>query len=473
MTRRALALALSLWLLAACGPAAGPIRTLTPSPIPQTTTATAAVSATTLAPVEPTSPPPTAEPTADLLGGALAAPLGDVGYRVPLLTRHVTTDEAVFEFQLDQPASGRLLVLPDGSSGSPTGQSFNGLGGLISVLGLAPGTSYHAALLLDSPGGVTQPSFLGGAWGDVALKTQPEVPSDFRVAVVGDSGFGEPVTVQLGALMASYGVDFTIHTGDLVYNLQDDPSPAAGFQAKLFAPFSILLRSAPFYPILGNHDLERAAYSQGEPYGLQAFSPFVDPAMPDVQAGEGGWYAFSQRGLQFVVLNSQVAFGYLGKTDETAWLADRLADPRFATTIVVLHVPLYNAGYHILDSIPVRGAWGQMIQSANVPLVLAGHDHNYQRFEIAGKTYVISGGGSSHLYQVLGHDSNLKASAVKTHFVLLTFTATTIRIQAIDVTGQVLDDTQVPWDGWPVSGVTVPGLRLPDDRGSTVASRLP
>jgi hypothetical protein len=460
VTRRGFSLALVFFILAGCGQALAPTSGMsTPTRQAETVTATSAPT-TTSGQVIATVPLSTTQPTPDLLGNALGAPVSNISYRVPLITRHVSTAQAILEFELDQPAAGHLLVLPDGPTGLPSSQAFDGAGGLMTVANLVPANRYHAAVILDTDGGPTQPGFRGQAWGDVTFQTQPDLPGDFRVAVVGDSGFGEPVTAQLGALMATYGVDFTLHTGDLVYNLQDDPSPAAGFQTKLFAPFSPLLRSAPFYPTLGNHDLEPAAFSQGEAYGLEAFSPFIDPAMPDVRAGDGGWYAFEQRGIQFVMLNSQVAFGYLGKADETAWLADRLADTRFQTTIVVLHVPLYNAGYHILDSLPVRGAWGEMIQSAHVPLVLAGHDHNYQRFEISGRTYVISGGGSGRLYKVPGRDPSLKASAVATHFVLLTFTASAIEIQAIDLSGQVLDEATIPWNNWQVSAVPAPRLVL-------------
>jgi len=453
VTRRSASLVLVvLGLSAGCGRSAGPTVTqAAPTHVPVTATFTASPPITRL----PTSATPTAAPTTlptpNPLQRALDAPLSGNVYRIPLITRHVTQHEAVLEFELDQPATGQLLVGAESGANPPVAIPFDTTGGMFAASGLEANTRYWAAVALTAADGLTQPGFKDQAWGAVSFKTQPEVPSEFRVAVVGDSGFGQPETAQLGSLMATYAVDFTIHTGDLVYNLQDDPSPPAGFQTKLFAPFAALLRSAPFYPSLGNHDLEAAATWQGEPYALQAFPPFTDPNMPDVQADQGGWYAYSQRGIQFVVLNSQVIFGYPGRTEETDWLAERLADPRFPTSIVVLHVPVYNAGYHILDSIPVRGSWGDMIAAADVPLVLAGHDHNYQRFDVAGRTYIISGGGSTHLYRVPGRDPNLVASARATHFVLLTFKATEIEIQAIDLNGQVLDEAHIPWGGWPAS----------------------
>jgi hypothetical protein len=445
MTRRLPGLLLAGWLLVGCGqaPTAAP-PTAAPTLPPATPTSTAAPPTT----APPPTSAPTAQPTVDPVRAALDAPLSDIGYQVPLIVRHVTAHAAVIEFELDGTSTGRLIVAPGDGSGPSASVAFDGTGGLFTVPDLGADVSYSAAVVLGTDQDPRQPHFLGDVWGEVTFRTQPETPAEFSVAVVGDSGFGGPATADLAALMATYGVDFTLHTGDLVYNLQDDPSPPAGYRTKLFSPFAPLLRSAPFYPSLGNHDLEPAAYWNGSPYDFRAFPPFVDPAMPDVTSGAGGWYAFEQRGVQFVILNSQVAFGYPGRTDETNWLADRLADPRFTATIVVLHVPVYNAGYHILDSLPVRKLWGDMLQSSDVPLVLSGHDHNYQRFDIGGRAYVISGGGSVKLYRVPVRDPSLMASAQTTHFTLLTFGANSIRIQAIDLSGQVFDDAQIPWSGW-------------------------
>jgi hypothetical protein len=39
-----------------------------------------------------------------------------------------------------------------------------------------------------------------------------------------------------------------------------------------------------------------------------------------------------------------------------------------------------------------------LFERHGVRLVLNGHDHNYQRFDTAGITYVITGGGGASLY---------------------------------------------------------------------------
>jgi predicted phosphodiesterase len=449
-SRRAL-VGVVLLTAAACGQATIPTATTQPTPLPPTASRVPPT-------VEPATQLPTTVPSPSApaydMGPLLNAPLGDIGYSVPLIIRHVTSDTVILEFRLEASAQGRLVVVPDQPEGEPQIIAFDGVGGEFEVSGLTPGAGYRAAVVFGASGSQTQPGFLGEPWGEVHFKTQPTTPDTFRVAVVGDSGFGEAVTRQLGALMATFAPDFVIHTGDLVYNLQENRSPAAGFQSKLFQPFGPVLRMAPFYPTLGNHDLESAALTDGEPYGLTAFAPFIDPGLSEAAPDSRGWYAIVQRGIQFVFLNSQVAFGYPGRSDETAWLKARLADPSVRASIVVLHVPFYNSGRHSLESVPVRQTWGDIIQAANVPLVLSGHDHNYQRFVEQGKTYLISGGGSSHLYQVPIPDRNLQAWAVRTHFVLLTFTADTIELQAIGLDGSVFDEASIPL---PLAAGSIPG----------------
>ena len=106
---------------------------------------------------------------------------------------------------------------------------------------MEPGTAYEVVLGLRIPdGSYAQPAFLGAAWGSLRFHTQPTA-EPLRVGVIGDSGFGEPVTDQLAGLMAGYPLDFVVHTGDLVYNAGENASPAEAFAIKYFQPFAPLL----------------------------------------------------------------------------------------------------------------------------------------------------------------------------------------------------------------------------------------
>ena len=437
------------WLLLAALVAgcASPAATASPSPRP---------SATAVAATWTPSPPPTMVPEATATGvpltatptgvpGVTNAALSKTSFQVPLIVRHTMPDGAILAFTLGTAATGKLVVWPLAKPASQQITAFQGTGGEFDVQPLDAGSAYGAAVVLDGPAGPEQPAFRGAVWGPVTFHTDTSAPSDFTVAVIGDSGFGEAVTSQLASAMASFHPDYVLHTGDMAYQLGSDPSVPEGFASKVFGALAPLFTSTVVYPLVGNHDLEAASRWHEQPYYFAAFPPFTDPSFANLNGDQqGDWYAFTHYGIQFIDFNTQVFFGYPGRQDELAWLKARLQDPRFKASIVIMHVPMFNAGYHILDSIPVRSGLEDVLAQGHVPLVLAGHDHDYQRFTQDNRTYVVSGGGSGHLYAVHGPESGLEASATTSHFVLLHFTGDKIDLQAIDASGKVFDQASFP-----------------------------
>ena len=74
-----------------------------------------------------------------------------------------------------------------------------------------------------------------------------------------------------------------------------------------------------------------------------------------------------------------------------------------------------------------------------MPLILSGHDHNYEHL-IEGNTHlVISGGGSHSLYGQVASLPNLLHFSRRTHFVLVEVYSDRIKLQAVDSTGKVFD----------------------------------
>ena len=85
----------------------------------------------------------------------------------------------------------------------------------------------------------------------------------------------------------------------------------------------------------------------------------------------------------------------------------------------------------------------------DVLLVLNGHEHNYQRFEADGVTYVISGGGGSPVSPIVECAAvGLERIAGEElhHFVALTQDDGELRIRAIDVNGAILDEATLVLD---------------------------
>ncbi len=393
----------------------------------------------------PTVPLPTATPFPPLA----ELPTSEISYLIPLTLQLVGERSAQLLFELDHAATGDILLgmVDQGKnyvqsipiSPNLTYQQIN--------LGpLEPGTAYEVVLGLRTPdGSYAQPAFLGEAWGSLRFHTQPTA-EPLRVGVIGDSGFGEPVTAQLAGLMAGHPLDFVIHTGDLVYKAGENASPAEAFSLKYFQPFAPLLHQLPIYPVPGNHDYASDARVNGTPYYFHAFPPLSDAILAaQTSSAKRQYYALVYQNIQFIFLDSQVFFGEEGRLEQDTWLAQRLQDDQFAYSVVISHVPPFtSSAINTADSLAVRQAWQPLFASAHVPLVLSGHSHDYERLIVDGVTYLVSGGGSDALYPLGVRDPHSQAFVISSHFVFLEFYEDQIKIVAIDKNRKILDQAQVP-----------------------------
>ena len=435
-------------LLAGCQLGSKAVPTQTPT---NTITSSPSFTPPTL-PMSSRSPTPTPTvtlPTSTPFPPFAELPTSEVSYLIPLTLQQVSERSAQLLFELDHAATGDLLLrmVEQGNNYVQSIPIFPNLTNQQINLGpLEPGTAYEVVLGLRTPdGSYAQPAFLGDAWGSLRFHIQPTA-EPLRVGVIGDSGFGEPVTAQLAGLMAGERLDFVIHTGDLVYKAGENASPAEAFAIKYFQPFAPLLHQLPIYPVPGNHDYAPDACLNGNPYYFHAFPPLSDAGLTaQTSSAKRQYYALVYQNIQFIFLDSQVFFGEEGRQEQDTWLSQRLQDDQFAYSVMISHVPLFSSGaIHSEDSQPVREAWNEKFAGAGVSLVLSGHSHNYERFLVDGVTYVVTGGGSSQLYPALNIDPHSQAFSVSSHFVLLEFYEDQIKILAIDKNGKILDQAQVP-----------------------------
>ncbi|HEY7756387.1 MAG TPA: metallophosphoesterase [Actinomycetota bacterium] len=145
------------------------------------------------------------------------------------------------------------------------------------------------------------------------------------------------------------------------------------------------------YPAIGNHETY-TLYAEGyyEYFGERAHPP-------------GGWYSFDLGSWHLVALNSQLCKGStwtpeLGQrapitrspaidrgcgpgTPEYEWLKRDLVTHPAACTLAFLHHPLFGAapypqGVFLHQLQPLY----ELLDTQGVDVVLAGHEHNYQRF---------------------------------------------------------------------------------------------
>ena len=209
-----------------------------------------------------------------------------------------------------------------------------------------------------------------------------------RFAAIGDYGINSDGERQVAALVKGWSPDFVITLGDNNY-----PSGAVGtidtnigqFFHELIGGyvgrFGCGARENRFFPALGNHDLYTDA---GRPY-VDYFQ------LP----GNERYYDFVRGAVHLFALDSDGSEpdGNTAGSAQATWLKARLAASTARWQVVYLHHAPYSSGAH--GSSPELqwpyAAWG-------ADLVLAGHDHTYERIAVDGITYVVNGLGGAANY---------------------------------------------------------------------------
>ena len=445
--RRLVSLLLIVGTIAACQLEQS---TATPTAAQLRPTATVAPSATashipsaTSTPTATHTPRPTNTPLPPVsFDGSVA----DSSYVVPLTIQQLSPFEALAHFELDKPDAGWVLLQPAEPGDEywwPKPIATDTASHQIPLVGLTPGTEYRVQLGLgDDLGSLRVPSYFGANWGPITFRNPELGDPVLRFGVIGDSGFGDDQTRELVRLMRSYDLDFTLHTGDVVYNVHEQSGAAEAYAVKYYKIFEPLLSESQVFPVLGNHEYDRFARYEGRPYFIRAFPALTDPSVPE--AALGTWYSFDRSGVQFIMLDTQAFFGMGGRDEQTQWLEERLSDPSFRFSIPVFHIPPYTSGRHRNDGKVVQSDWIPLFVEAGVPIVFSGHDHNYERIERDGMTFIVSGGGSPVLYHETGLVEGSQDFHRRMHFVLVEVFEDRINLTTIDRDGSELDRTTIP-----------------------------
>lgn len=376
---------------------------------------------------------------------------GSGSYVLPPTCQYINAHSATIVFEVESVDGIGLLAWEPGTDPrSGLWQPASSAPGVqaIELSDLTPDTDYLAAIL-EAPPGITAvvPSLLGEIWDPIRIHTLPEAGYPVRIAVMGDSGFGQAITHDLAQAMADRNPDLFIHTGDLVYNAHQEGSPIAAFQYKWFQTHAPILHEAAVLPVVGNHEMyedaiweERAYYFHAFPMldSLRAASDLSQP--PEIRRD---WYQLAVGDIQFLFLNTQLFFGNGKRSEQNHWLEDRLSDPAYEASIVVFHVPPYTSGRHRLDGTAVIRSWVPLFEAHNVPLVLSGHDHNYEHLYQNGVHYIVSGGGSSILYDQGIPQTISELFFKQSHYLIIDLMADTISLAAYASDGSQLDLIQI------------------------------
>ncbi len=207
----------------------------------------------------------------------------------------------------------------------------------------------------------------------------PDYPPVF-FAVIGDFGQAGPVEEAVAQLVREQQPDFIVTVGD---NNYPNGNPNT-WDENVTAYYGDYIEREAFFPAWGNHDW---GYYRKRLPGAE-----LVPYLP----GNRRYYDFVRGPVHFFVLDSnwQEPAGATPQSKQARWLQERLAASTTPWQVVVLHHAPFSSGRHgSLERMQwPYAAWG-------ADLVLAGHDHTYERIERDGLTYVVNGvGGHPSLY---------------------------------------------------------------------------
>lgn len=284
------------------------------------------------------------------------------------------------------------------------------------------------AVDIASPNALPRASAYVSAWltKDVGAPSDgivsPPFPADdppaIRLAAAGDVGTGSAAEQATADTMAATGddrpFDGLLLLGDNVY---PDGDPDL-LDAAVFDPFAAMLDAgAQLLPVLGNHDVQN---SNGDDQAAALGMP-------------GRWYSKRLGPVLFIGLDSTQA----DNPEQQAWLEQTLAAAAAPWKIVTMHHPMYSAGWHGSNA-AARNAFQASFERYGVQLVLAGHDHDYQRSRpIDGVTYIVSGAAAK--LRPTGRASFTAVSWSALHFLDLAIWDDRLTIQAIGQDGLTYD----------------------------------
>ena len=180
-------------------------------------------------------------------------------------------------------------------------------------------------------------------------------------------------------------------------------------------------------PALGNHEYNT-------PGAAGALGYWRIPAR--------GYYSYELGAWHVVVLNSNCrpAGGCQRGSAQQRWLQDDLATHPTRCTLAYWHHPRWSSGPHGSDA-TIADLWATLVQ-AHADVVLAGHDHDYERFVPIGgiRSFVVGTGGRSN-YPILVRRPGSAAADWRTLGVLrLTLRADRFSWRFVPATGWTFND---------------------------------
>jgi hypothetical protein len=231
----------------------------------------------------------------------------------------------------------------------------------------------------------------------LSVVAAPSLPAEgFQFAVIGDYGSNTINEARVADLVAGWQPAFVVTTGDNNY----DTGAAGTIDRNIGQYYSQFIgnyqgqygEGSPtnrFWPSLGNHDW-RSLSCNGDACAGPYFDYFTLP-------GNERTYDVDMGLMRLFVVDSDddEPAGNTADSAQAAWLQSELAASTACFDVVVFHNAPYSTGVHHGSSPFMRwpfAAWG-------ADVVMSGHEHNYERLDVAGMPTFVNGLGGKSKYK--------------------------------------------------------------------------
>jgi hypothetical protein len=197
-----------------------------------------------------------------------------------------------------------------------------------------------------------------------------------RWVVIGDNGTGDQAEQEVANQMERFRqlvkYDFVTMDGDNIYG----GHKPADFQSKFEQPYKALLSAnVKFYATIGNHD-----------------DPDIERKYKLFNMDGNRYYTFVKGDVEFFVLDSN----YMDPT-QLAWVDDKLKNSKARWKICYFHHPMFTSAKFHGPSVDLRQQLMPLFAKYNVNVVLAGHEHVYERIKPQNGIYLFVLGNSGQL----------------------------------------------------------------------------
>jgi Calcineurin-like phosphoesterase len=252
-------------------------------------------------------------------------------------------------------------------------------------------------------------------------------PADepYRFAIYGDNRTLPLMHKSVVDQMVEAQPDLAINVGDVVTT----GGIYEQWDTEFFEPASELLKSVPMFVAIGNHE-----------NNAQHFYDLLSQPMPE------NYFTFTYGNSFHIVMDSNWHSLYPG-CPQLEWFEEVLQSEEAleATWIFAYaHHPPYSEGWVGYDGDMLMRAFAlPLAEDYGVDFFFNGHTHDYERGELNGVVWVITGGGGSSLDSWDIDFDHITEYAAILHFVQIDVDGPNLYYSAIDVDGNIIDSFEL------------------------------